>query len=290
MSKAASELILNADGSIYHCNIRPEHLANIVITVGDPNRVERVSQHFDTIEHKASKREIVTHTGTYKGTRMTVISTGMGTDNIDIVFSELDALANINLETGEQNPEFKKLSFVRLGTSGALQADIPVDSYVIGSHGLGLDGLLHYYQGSEEFMMPEVEDAFISHVNWSPNKARPYLVKASDSLIEKLSSEETKLGITATACGFYGPQGRNLRLLPNPSDINEYLTSFQYEDLRITNFEMETSAIYGLALMMGHEALSLNAIVANRILGEFSTDSYATVDKMIVYALDKLAQ
>ena len=290
MSKEASELILNADGSIYHCNIRPEHLANIVITVGDPNRVERVSQHFDTIEHKASKREIVTHTGTYKGTRMTVISTGMGTDNIDIVFSELDALANINLETGEQNPEFKKLSFVRLGTSGALQADIPIDSYVIGSHGLGLDGLLHYYKGSEEFMMPEVEDAFISHVNWSPKKARPYLVKASDSLIEKLSSEETKLGITATACGFYGPQGRNLRLVPNPSDINEYLTSFKYEDLRITNFEMETSAIYGLALMMGHEALSLNAIVANRILGEFSTDSYATVDKMIVYALDKLAQ
>jgi len=290
MSKAASELILNADGSIYHCNIRPEHLANIVITVGDPNRVERVSQHFDTIEHKASKREIVTHTGTYKGTRMTVISTGMGTDNIDIVFSELDALANINLETGEQNPEFKKLSFVRLGTSGALQADIPVDSYVIGSHGLGLDGLLHYYQGSEKFMMPEVEDAFIKHVNWSPNKARPYLVKASESLIAKLSSEQTKLGITATACGFYGPQGRNLRLVPNPSDINEYLTSFQYDDLRITNFEMETSAIYGLALMMGHEALSLNAIVANRILGEFSTDSYATVDKMIVYALDKLAQ
>lgn len=290
MSKASSELILNADGSIYHCNIRPEHLADIVITVGDPNRVEKVSLHFETIEHKSSKREIVTHTGTYKGTRMTVISTGMGTDNIDIVFSELDALANINLETGENNPEFRKLSFVRLGTSGALQADIPVDSLVIGSHGLGLDGLLHYYQGSEEFMMPEVEDAFIKHVNWSPNKARPYLVEASSTLMEKLASDETKQGITATACGFYGPQGRFLRLAPNPIDINDYLTSFQYEHLRITNFEMETSAIYGLAKMMGHEALSLNAIVANRILGEFSTDSYATVDKMIVYALDRLAK
>lgn len=290
MSKAASELILNADGSIYHCNIRPEHLADIVITVGDPNRVERVSKHFDSIEHKASKREIVTHTGTYKGTRMTVISTGMGTDNIDIVFSELDALANINLETGENNPKFRKLSFVRLGTSGALQADIPVDSYVIGSHGLGLDGLLHYYKGSEKFMNPSVEDAFIQHVDWSPNKARPYLVEGSKSLIEKLASEQTFQGITATACGFYGPQGRFLRLEPNPSDINEKLTSFQYEDLRITNFEMETSAIYGLAAMMGHEALSLNAIVANRILGEFSTDSYATVDKMIKYALDRLAQ
>ncbi|HEY4538797.1 MAG TPA: nucleoside phosphorylase [Faecalibacter sp.] len=290
MSKAASELILNADGSIYHCNIRPEHLADIVITVGDPNRVERVSQHFDTIEHKASKREIVTHTGTYKGTRMTVISTGMGTDNIDIVFSELDALANIDLESGEIKDEFRKLSFIRLGTSGALQADIPVDSYVIGSHGLGLDGLLHYYKNSEEVMMPEVEDAFIQHVDWSPNKTRPYLVEGSSVLMKQLSSEKTKQGITATACGFYGPQGRFLRLEPNPSDINERLTSFQFNDLRITNFEMETSAIYGLAKMMGHEALSLNAIVANRILGEFSQNPYQTVDEMIVYALDKLAQ
>lgn len=290
MSKAASELILNADGSIYHCNIRPEHLADIVITVGDPNRVERVSQHFDTIEHKASKREIVTHTGTYKGTRITVISTGMGTDNIDIVFSELDALANIDLESGEIKDEFRKLSFIRLGTSGALQADIPVDSYVIGSHGLGLDGLLHYYKNSEEVMMPEVEDAFIQHVDWSPNKTRPYLVEGSSVLMKQLSSEKTKQGITATACGFYGPQGRFLRLEPNPSDINERLTSFQFNDLRITNFEMETSAIYGLAKMMGHEALSLNAIVANRILGEFSQNPYQTVDEMIVYALDKLAQ
>ena len=289
MSKAASELILNADGSIYHCNIKPEHLADIVITVGDPNRVERVSRHFDSIEHKASKREIVTHTGMYKGTRMTVISTGMGTDNIDIVFSELDALANINLETGEENPNFRKLSFVRLGTSGALQADVAVDSYVIGSHGLGLDGLLHYYKDSEKVMIPEVEEAFIKHVDWSPKKSRPYLVEASKSLINKLSSELTKEGITATACGFYGPQGRFLRLEPNPVDINERLTSFQFNDLRITNFEMETSAIYGLAKMMGHEALSLNAIVANRILGEFSTDPYKTVDDMIVYALDRLA-
>ncbi|MBS7334279.1 MAG: nucleoside phosphorylase [Weeksellaceae bacterium] len=289
MSKASSELILNADGSIYHCNIRPEHLADIVITVGDPNRVERVSQHFDSIEHKASKREIVTHTGTYKGTRMTVISTGMGTDNIDIVFSELDALANIDLATGEIKSDFRKLSFVRLGTSGALQADIPVDSYVIGSHGLGLDGLLHYYKGSEDVMMAEVEDAFISHVNWSDKKSRPYLVEASASLMNKLASDQTKQGITATACGFYGPQGRFLRLEPNPSDINDYLTSFSYNYLRITNFEMETSAIYGLAKMMGHEALSLNAIVANRILGEFSQDPYTTVDNMIVYALDRLA-
>lgn len=290
MSKAASELVLNADGSIYHCNIKPEHLADTVITVGDPNRVEKVSRHFDSIEHKASKREIVTHTGTLNGKRLTVISTGMGTDNIDIVFSELDALANINLETGEIKKDFRKLSFVRLGTSGALQADIPVDSFVIGSHGLGLDGLLHYYVGSEAVMNKEIEDAFIQHVEWSVNKSRPYLVKGSESLLNTLASEKTIEGITATACGFYGPQGRFLRLQPNPADINERLTSFNYDGLRISNFEMETSAIYGLAAMMGHEALSVNAIVANRILGKFSADSYKAVDAMIEYSLEKLTK
>ncbi|MFV0232231.1 nucleoside phosphorylase [Empedobacter falsenii] len=290
MSKAASELVLNADGSIYHCNIKPEHLADTIITVGDPNRVEKVSRHFDTIEHITSKREIVTHTGMLNGKRLTVISTGMGTDNIDIVFSELDALANIDLETGEIKKDFRKLSFVRLGTSGALQEDIPVDSFVIGSHGLGLDGLLHYYVGSEVVMNKEIEDAFIKHVDWSPNKARPYLVGGSETLLNKLASEKTIQGITATACGFYGPQGRFLRLQPNPSDINERLTSFNHNGLRISNFEMETSAIYGLAAMMGHEALSVNAIVANRILGEFSTDSYKTVDAMIEYSLERLTK
>ncbi|WP_298775749.1 nucleoside phosphorylase [uncultured Empedobacter sp.] len=290
MSKAASELVLNADGSIYHCNIKPEHLADTIITVGDPNRVEKVSRHFDTIEHITSKREIVTHTGMLNGKRLTVISTGMGTDNIDIVFSELDALANIDLETGEIKKDFRKLSFVRLGTSGALQEDIPVDSFVIGSHGLGLDGLLHYYVGSEAVMNKEIEDAFIKHVDWSPNKARPYLVGGSETLLNKLASEKTIQGITSTACGFYGPQGRFLRLQPNPADINERLTSFNHNGLRISNFEMETSAIYGLAAMMGHEALSVNAIVANRILGEFSTDSYKTVDAMIEYSLERLTK
>ncbi len=214
----------------------------------------------------------------------------MGTDNIDIVLSELDALANIDLETGEIKKDFRKLSFVRMGTSGALQADIPVDSFVIGSHGLGLDGLLHYYVGSEAVMNKEVEDAFIKHVDWSPNKARPYLVKGSDLLLDKLASEKTIQGVTATACGFYGPQGRYLRLQPNPADINERLTTFNYEGLRISNFEMETSAIYGLSAMMGHEALSINAIVANRILGEFSADSYKAVDAMIEYSLERLTK
>lgn len=290
MSKAASELILNPDGSIYHCNIRPEHLADLVITVGDPDRVKEVSKYFDHIEFKTQKREIVTHTGTLNGKRMTVISTGMGTDNIDIVFSELDALANIDLSTGEIKPEFRKLSFVRMGTSGALHKENPVDSYVLSTHGLGFDGLLHFYKDSEKYRSLEIEKAFLDHSNWDPKKATPYVVKGSDRLFEKLNSDLTGSGITATAIGFYGPQGRYLRLMPEPENINEILAGFSFGDLKITNFEMETSAIYGLSAMMGHEALSINCIIANRAQGEFSKDTHKSVDLMIQYALEKLTK
>lgn len=288
MSKAASELILNPDGSIYHCNIRPEHLADLVITVGDPDRVEKVSKYFDSIEFQTRKREIVTHTGSLNGKRITVISTGMGTDNIDIVLSELDALANINLETGELNPEHRELQFVRLGTSGALQKEIPVDSFVLSSHGLGMDGLLHFYEDSLMVRDLDMEEAFYDHSEWDDSKPVPYVVKGSTDLLELLSSDQTSSGITATACGFYGPQGRKLRLVPSPENINEILSDFEFNGHKITNFEMETSAIYGLSKMLGHEALSLNCIVANRALGEFSKDSYKSVDKMIQYALEKL--
>lgn len=290
MSKAASELILNPDGSIYHCNIRPEHLADLVITVGDPDRVKEVSKYFDHIEFKTQKREIVTHTGTLNGKRMTVISTGMGTDNIDIVFSELDALANIDLSTGEIKPEFRKLSFVRMGTSGALHKENPVDSYVLSTHGLGFDGLLHFYRDSEKYRSLEIEKAFLDHSNWDPKKATPYVVKGSDRLFDKLNSYITGSGITATAIGFYGPQGRYLRLMPEPENINEILAGFSFGDLKITNFEMETSAIYGLSAMMGHEALSINCIIANRAQGEFSKDTHKSVDLMIQYALEKLTK
>lgn len=290
MSKASSELILNADGSIYHCNIRPEQLADLVITVGDPDRVPKVSKYFDQIEFKTQKREIVTHTGSLNGKRITVISTGMGTDNIDIVLSELDALANINLETGEENPTHRKLQFVRLGTSGALHKDIPVDSFVASTHGLGFDGLMHFYEDSEKIMDQELEQAFMNQFGWDEKKATPYFVEGSRELLNKLTSEQTFQGITATACGFYGPQGRYLRLVPSPKDINQILSEFRHKEHRITNFEMETSAIYGLSKMLGHEALSLNCIVANRAAGEFSKDSYATVDKMIQYALEKLTK
>lgn len=288
MSKAASELILNPDGSIYHCNIRPEHLADLVITVGDPDRVEKVSKYFDSIEFQTRKREIVTHTGSLNGKRITVISTGMGTDNIDIVLSELDALSNINLETGDLNPEHRELQFVRLGTSGALQKEIPVDSFVLSSHGLGMDGLLHFYEDSLMVRDLDMEEAFYEHSEWDDSKPVPYVVKGSADLLDLLSSDQTSSGITATACGFYGPQGRKLRLVPSPENINEILSDFEFNGHKITNFEMETSAIYGLSKMLGHEALSLNCIVANRALGEFSKDSYKSIDKMIQYALEKL--
>ncbi len=290
MSKAASELVLNPDGSVYHCNILPEQLADLVITVGDPDRVEEVSKYFDEIEFKTRKREIVTHTGSLNGKRMTVISTGMGTDNIDIVFSELDALTNIDLKTGQIKEELRSLKFVRLGTSGALHPDIPVDSYVLSSYGLGFDGLLHFYEDSLLVRDLDMEEAFYEHSNWDDSKAVPYFVKGSTELLDMLSSEQTKTGITATALGFYGPQGRFLRLRPNPFDINEILAGFEYRGQRITNFEMETSGIYGLSKMMGHEALSLNCIVANRALGEFSKDSHKSIDKMIQYALERLTK
>lgn len=288
MSKAASELILNPDGSIYHCNIRPEHLADLVITVGDPDRVEKVSRYFDSIEFQTRKREIVTHTGILNGKRITVISTGMGTDNVDIVLSELDAVANMNLETGEINPVHKKLRIVRLGTSGALQKEIPVDSFVLSSHGLGFDGLLHFYEDSLMVRDLDMEEAFYDHSEWDDSKALPYIVKGSTELLELFESENTQSGITATTCGFYGPQGRKLRLTPSPENINDVLAGFKFKQYKITNFEMETSAIYGLSKLLGHEALSMNCIVANRALGEFSKDSYKSIDRMIRYALERL--
>lgn len=290
MSKKASELILNPDGSIYHCNILPEELADLIIFVGDPDRVPRVSKYFDSIELKKQKREIVVHTGKLNGKRITAISTGMGTDNIDIVLSELDALANIDLKTGEVQDKKRKFQIVRLGTSGALHKDIPVDSYVISSHGLGFDGLLHFYKDSEKYRDLELEKAFMDFSNWDSDKAKPYFVEGSKSLRDLLKNDQTHIGITATANGFYGPQGRYLRLEPKPDDIQGFLGGFSYKNQRITNFEMETSGIYGLAKMLGHEALSLNCIVANRAAGEFSEDPYSSVDKMIQYALGRLTE
>ncbi len=288
---ASSELVLNPNGSIYHCNIRPEELAETIILVGDPNRVPRVSQHFDSIDVKSQKREIVVNTGMMNGKRITVISTGMGTDNIDIVLNELDALANIDLEKKEIKSTPTRLTFVRLGTSGALQADVPVDSVVASTKGLGFDGLMSFYSHTESFYSNEVAEAFRSQTPWNPKRAVPYIADGSEELLNLMTeNSEVVSGITATAIGFYGPQGRVLRLDPDDNDMNEKLTKFEYKGHRITNFEMETSAIYGLSKLMGHRALSLNTIIANRYAGTFSKDPYSSVDKMIQFALERLTR
>lgn len=288
---SSSELVLNPNGSIYHCNIRPEELADTIILVGDPDRVPKVSQYFDTIEVKSQKREIVTHTGWLNGKRLTVISTGMGTDNIDIVINELDALANIDLVNKKIKTESTQLTFVRLGTSGSLQADIPVDTMVASNKGLGFDGLMSFYMGTEKFYSDEIAQAFTSQTEWNKKRATPYVVDGSEELLALMCENSSVVtGITATAIGFYGPQGRILRLNLDDEKMNEKLSQFQYKNHRITNFEMETSAIYGLSKLMGHRALSLNTIVANRYAGTFSKDPYSSIDKMIQFALEKLSR
>lgn len=286
---AASELILNPDGSIYHLNLRPEHIANTIITVGDPDRVDTVTKHFDTIEFTTHKREFKTTTGTYQGKRISVISTGIGPDNIDIVFNELDALVNINLNTRTVKETFTKLDIIRIGTSGSIQSNIPVNSFLISKFGLGLDGMLHAYD-CEHILEKNIEDAFIQHTNWNPRKARPYVVKNSSELEAKLKSDLTVLGFTATAVGFYGPQGRVLRLPIKNVDLNSKMDSFNYQGTTITNLEMETSAIYGMSKLLGHNALSMNAIIANRAQGTFSDDPKGTVEKLITYTLQKLVE
>lgn len=274
-----SELILNPDGSLYHINLREENIGDTVFLVGDPDRVPVVSAFFDKVDFKTQKREIVTHTGIKNGHKVSVISTGMGTDNIDIVLGEIDAAVNIDLVKKEKKEKHKSLNFIRLGTSGSLQENIAVDSLVASSHGLGLDGLLHYYQGSEPFTENSFIDNFIRHSDWNKNFARPYLVEAGNELLAKASSMQK--GVTATACGFYGPQGRTLKLQVNEPELNEKLTSFDHNGLQVTNFEMETSGIYGLSKLMGHQALSINTIIANRITGDFSKDYKKAVQLMI---------
>jgi len=285
----ASELILNADNSIYHLNLLPEDISDTIIVVGDQNRVARVSKYFDSIEVKKEKREFFTHTGVLNGKRITAISTGIGADNIDIVLNELDALVNIDFKTRTINKKLKQLKIVRIGTSGAIQPDIPVDSFVLSDYALGFDGVLHFYENSG-IQYPEFSKAFVEYTTWSVNKALPYLIKCDDSLRAQLVSNRIRYGVTVTNSGFYGPQGRKLRLDLQDNSLNDKLTSFRYKDLRITNFEMESSAIYGLSKLMGHQAVSLNCIIANRVLGEFSKTPLKTIDNLIQYTLEKLTK
>jgi uridine phosphorylase len=284
---ADSELIITKRGAIYHLDLRPEELADTVIVVGDPDRVKKVSKHFDRIEHQQQHREFITHTGYIGQKRLSVMSTGIGPDNIDIAINELDALANIDFETREIKSAFQKLNIIRFGTSGSLQADIPVDSFVASTHGLGLDNLMNYYAYEKSASENELVDAFVAQTELDLDITIPYVFEGGPSLINKFKEDFYK-GITVTCPGFYGPQGRILRLgLRSPGLINK-LTDFRHDNHRITNFEMETSAIYGLGKLLGHECLSVNAIVANRVVQKFSEDSNAAVEKLIKKALEVL--
>lgn len=284
-----SELILNTDGSVYHLNLKPENIAHDIIFVGDQNRVEKITKHFDSIAFSTQKREFKTQTGIYKGKRMSVMSTGIGPDNIDIVMNELDALVNIDLETRKPKTNLTKLKIVRIGTSGSLQSDIPVDSFVMSAYAIGLDNMLRSYL-MDTISEKEIEDAFITQTNWDLRKGRPYVIKGSETLANLIFSTQMHKGFTGTAGGFYGPQGRVLRLEIQDKELNDKMDNFNFNGIRMTNLEMETAAIYGLGKLLGHECLSLNAIIANRATGTFSDDPYKAVDELIAYTLDKLAE
>jgi uridine phosphorylase len=286
---ASSELILNPDGSVYHLNLKPEHIAQDIIFVGDQNRVEKITKHFSSIEFSQQKREFKTQTGVFKGKRMTVISTGIGPDNIDIVMNELDALVNIDLATRKPKESLTSLNIIRIGTSGSLQEDIPCDSFVMAQYGLGLDNMLRSYL-IDSITENDIEDAFIQQTNWDMRKGKPYVIACSEQLEKRLESESIFKGFTGTAGGFYGPQGRVLRLDIQDPELNSKMDRFNFNGTRMTNLEMETAAIYGLGKLLGHQCLSLNAIIANRATGTFSEDPYKAVDALIVYALDKLAE
>ncbi|MFT3675467.1 MAG: nucleoside phosphorylase [Chitinophagaceae bacterium] len=277
---AESELIINPRGAVYHLDLRPEEIADTVITVGDPDRVREVSKYFDSIEVQAQHREFITHTGRVGSKRLTVLSSGIGPDNIDIVLNELDALANIDFETRQIKPKLKALNIVRLGTSGSLQADIPVDSFVASTHGLGVDNLLHFYrleQNEEENLLLQ---SFVTHTQLHGQGISPYISGSAPSLLKHFVTGFHQ-GITVTCPGFYGPQGRILRLGVRNPELISRLTDFRIGPHRISNFEMETSAIYGLGRLLGHNCLALNAIVANRVQQTFSKDGKAAVENLI---------
>ena len=273
---AETELILTPENKIYHLNLSKDEIANDIILVGDPDRVSVISNKFESIEHKIQNREFVTHTGILNGKRISVIATGIGPDNIDIIVNELDALVNIDFKNRTINKKKKTLNLIRLGTSGALQKDIEVDSFLASSFGLGLDNIAHFYE-SEEIIEQKMSSKYKQHANWPENLSNPYIVKASDNLLSLFP--DVKKGITATAPGFYGPQGRTLRLNPYITNLHEKMESFNYKENRITNFEMETSALYYLGKSLGHNTLTICAIIANRLTKEYSKDYKKTVEK-----------
>ena len=284
----SSELIINEDGSIFHLHLLPEQLADIVLLVGDPGRVNMIAEFFDSIECRVSNREFNTVTGSYKGKRMTAMSTGIGIGNIDISVTELDALANVDFATRKVKEQKRQLTLVRLGTSGALQADIKVGEFVFARTSLGFDGLLNYYAGRNDVCDLALEEAFVEHTGWNPIFPRPYFIDSDPALWELFKDSVTE-GITIAAPGFYAPQGRWVRLQPADPNLNAKVESFRYGDRRITNFEMESSALAGMATLMGHRATTICTIIAQRIAQDACTDYKPFVKQMIKMALDKLA-
>lgn len=285
---AESELIINQDGSIFHLHLKPEHLADKVILVGDPGRVSLVASHFDTTECDIENREFRTITGTYKGKRITVLSTGIGCDNIDIVVNELDALANIDFESRTQKPQLRSLTLVRIGTCGGLQTFVPTGTYIASEKSIGFDGLLNFYAGRNEVCDLAFEEAFKTHMSWNPQLCAPYVIDADKELLEKVASNDMVRGVTIACGGFFGPQGRELRVpLADPTQ-NEKIENFQYEGYRITNFEMESSALAGLAKLMGHKALTCCMVIANRMVKNVNANYKNSIDGLIKTVLDRI--
>lgn len=282
-----SELIINSDGSAFHLHIKPEQLSDKIVMMGDPDRVTMTASFFDTIECDVQSREFHTVTGTYKGKRITALSHGIGTDNIDIVVTELDALANIDFNTRMVKDAFKQLTMVRVGTSGGMQPHCPVGSYVVSEKSIGFDGLIHYYANSGAVREKEFEEAFQKHVNWSPFHCSPYVVSADEELVDRIGHDMIR-GVTISAIGFYGPQGRHVRMSLADPDLNAKIESFRYQDYSITNYEMESSAIAGLGKLMRHRAMTVCAIIANRVALESNADYKGSTEELIRIVLDRI--
>lgn len=283
-----SELIINEDGSIFHLHLKPEQLADNIILVGDPGRVALVASYFDSQEFSVSSREFNTITGSYKGKRITVISTGIGTDNIDIVVNELDALANIDLKTRTEKPEFKQLNLIRIGTSGGMQPDIPLGSFLISEKSIGFDGVLNFYANRDSVCDLEFEESMKKQLDWNPQFCAPYVVDADKDLVNQIGKDDMIRGVTIAANGFYGPQGRELRLPLADPNLNDKIEAFRFGDYKITNYEMESSAIAGLAKLMGHRAMTVCCIIANRRVEAANTDYNPYIKKLIQTVLERI--
>lgn len=283
-----SELVINNDGSIFHLHLKPENLADKIILVGDPGRVSLVASHYDSKECEVSNREFHTITGKYKGKRVTALSTGIGCDNIDIVMNELDALANIDFATRTEKPEHKTLTLVRVGTCGGLQPYTPEGTFIASVKSIGFDGLLNFYAGRDEASDLKLEAAFKEHVGWNLKMGNPYVASANEELINRIAGDDMVRGITVACGGFFGPQGRQLRLPLMDPDLNQKIESFKYDDLQVTNFEMESSALAGLSALMGHKAMTCCMVIANRVAKKMETEYKGDIDGLITRVLDRI--